>query len=43
MGLAPHASLFNLLTALKKNCKVYLILVKMSAGNSWQSTGSHTC
>ena len=34
-GLSPHAS-FSLLTASKKNCKVYLILVKMSPGN-------HTC
>jgi len=32
-GLSPHASSFNLLTASKKNCKVYLILLKMSPGN----------
>ena len=28
--LSPHAFSFNLLTALEKNCKVYLILVEMS-------------
>jgi len=34
--VSPHASLFNLLTAVKKNCKVYLISVKVSPGNSWK-------
>jgi len=36
-GLSPHASSFNLLTASKKNCKVYLILISMSPGNYWKS------
>ena len=32
-GLSPHASSFNFYLLLWKNCKVYLILVKMSPGN----------
>jgi len=35
-GLSPYASACNLLTA-SKNCNMYLILVKMSLGNSWES------
>ena len=40
-GLSPHASSFNLLTALKKLQTVYLILVNMSTGNSWKSSVRH--